>query len=133
MYSLIIILLLLNFDSYFELELYNIIGLNLIVFFEDYYNSLNNFLLNDFIALKLSFFFFNGIEFLIFGLLLLYCSIVCINLFKNNKKYSTIKQNNLLNVFDFFKNFIDFSFLKKQNLNKQTNLIPSLRFFKKQY
>jgi hypothetical protein len=89
--------------------------------------------MNDFTPLTLSYYSINSAEFIIIGLLLLLGSVACVNLYKSNKNYTIVKQSNLLNMFDFFKDFINFSFIRKQDLNNQTSLNPSLRSIKKKY
>lgn len=133
-FAIVAILLLLFFfylDSFSELELYVPIELNDINIFDDYYESLNNSTMNDFIPLTISYYSINSIEFLIIGLLLLLGSVSCINLYKSNKNFSVIKQSNIFQLFDFFKDFINFSFIRKQDLNKQTGINPTLRSIKK--
>lgn len=121
----------LNMNLYSELELYLPIELNYIDFFDNYYESINNSSMNDFIPLTLSYYYINSLEFLNVGFLLLIGSVACVNLYKYNKNYSIVKQSSLLNVFDFFKDFINYTFIRKQNLNKQTMHEPSLRSIKK--
>lgn len=126
-----ILSLLFSFDLYFELELISYTRFNFLVDSDDYYLSINNYIMNDFLPLKLSYYLVNSIEFIIIGLLLLNGSVACVNLYKSNKSYLIMKQDSLFNVFNFFIDCINFSFLKKQNLNYQTNYIPNIRLFKK--
>lgn len=129
--SFLILILYLNLNLYSELELYLPLELNYIDFFDNYYESINNHMMNDFIPLTLSYYYINSSEFLSIGFLLLIGSVACVNLYKYNKNYSIVKQSNLLNIFDFFKDFINYTFIRKQNLNKQTMHDPSLRSIKK--
>lgn len=129
--TLFIFCLYFNFDIYSESELYLPLELNYIDLFDNYYESINNYLMNDFTALTLSYYILNSIEFISIGFLLLIGSVVCVNLYKSNKNYSIIKQANVLNIFDFFKDFINFTFIRKQDLNKQTLKTSSLRSIKK--
>lgn len=129
--TLLLFVLFFNLDFYNELELYLPIELNIIDTYDDYYEALNNTILNDFTPLTISYYSINSFEFIAIGLLLLLGSVACVNLYKSNKNHTIIKQSNLLNVFDFFKDFLNFSFLRKQNLNTQTNINPSLRSIKK--
>jgi len=129
--SIGILLTNLNMDLYSELELFLPVELNIISIYDDFYEAINNTIMNDFTPLTLSYYLVNGIEFTLVGLLLLLGSVVCINLYKSNKNYSIVKQSNLLTVFDFFKDFINFSFIRKQDLNKQANFNPGLRSIKK--
>nr|AAA32104.2 unknown [Tetrahymena pyriformis] len=131
--SLLLFLVFFNMDSYSELELYLPIELNNIDYYDDYYEAVNNNIMNDFTPLTISYYSINSIEFIIIGLLLSLGSVACVNLYKSNKNFTIIKQSNLLNMFDFFKDFINFSFLRKQDLNNQTNANPSLRSIKKKF
>lgn len=129
--SFLLLILYLNMNLYSELELYLPIELNYIDFFDNYYESIHNFAMNDFIPLTLSYYFINSSEFLSIGFLLLIGSVACVNLYKYNKNYSIVKQSSLLDIFNFFKDFINYTFIRKQNLNKQTLHEPSLRSIKK--
>lgn len=131
--SIILFLIFFNIDYFSELELYLPLELNYIDYYDDYYEALNNSIMNDFTPLTLSYYSINSIEFIIIGLLLLLGSVACVNLYKSNKNFTIIKQSNVLNMFDFFKDFINFSFLRKQDLNNQTNINPSLRSIKKKF
>lgn len=131
--TIILFLLFFNIDYFSELELYLPLELNYIDYYDDYYEALNNSIMNDFTPLTLSYYSINSIEFIIIGLLLLLGSVACVNLYKSNKNFTIIKQSNILNMFDFFKDFINFSFLRKQDLNNQTNINPSIRSIKKKF
>jgi hypothetical protein len=87
--------------------------------------------LNDFKLLYLSYYNLNNIEYLVVGFLLLVGSLSCVNLNKFQKFFKIIEYSFFLKKFTFLKNFIDFSFLRKQNLNNQTFKKPSVRVFKK--
>lgn len=98
---------------------------------EDYYEALYNTKLNDLFSLYISYYIFNSFEFLMLGILLLVASLVCVNL---NKFNLNLKLNNYYDffvIFDFFEDFINFSFMRKQNLVSQTIQKSSIRFFKK--
>lgn len=131
--TIILFLFFFNIDYFSELELYLPLELNYIDYYDDYYEALNNSIMNDFTPLTLSYYSINSIEFIIIGLLLLLGSVACVNLYKSNKNFTIIKQSNILNMFDFFKDFINFSFLRKQDLNNQTNINPSIRSIKKKF
>lgn len=122
-----------NIDTYSELEGFLPIEFNNIDYYDDYYESINNHIMNDFMPLTISYYSINSIEFIIIGILLLLGSVACVNLYKSNKNFTIIKQSNVLTMFDFFKDFINFSFIRKQDLNNQTNLNPSIRSIKKKF
>lgn len=129
--SLFVFLMYYNYDLFNELELNLPLELNYIDLFDNYYESFSNNILNDFTALTISYYQVNSAEFISIGLLLLIGSVVCVNLYKSNKNYSIVKQANILNMFDFFKDFINFSFIKKQDLNRQTSARVGLNSIKK--
>lgn len=131
--SIVLFLIFFNIDYFSELELYLPLELNFIDYYDDYYEALNNSIMNDFTPLTLSYYSINSIEFTIIGLLLLLGSVACVNLYKSNKNFTIIKQSNILNMFDFFKDFINFSFIRKQDLNNQTNANSSIRSIKKKF
>jgi len=98
---------------------------------EYFFESLFNDKSNDLFSLFLSYYSINSFEFLMVGVLLLIASLVCVNL---NKFNSNLKLNNYYDffvLFDFFEDFLNFSFLRKQNLSDQTLQFSSIRFFKK--
>lgn len=87
--------------------------------------------MNDFIVLTYSYYFINNIEFLIIAYLLLLTSFICVYLnriIKNNKINGT---SSFLKIFNFFSDYLNFSFLRKQTLNSQNYFDPSIRVFKK--
>jgi hypothetical protein len=129
--SILILLVFFNFDLNSELELFTPLELNYIDFFDNYYEAFNNKILNDFTALTISYYIINSIEFISVGILLLIGSVACVNLYKSNKNYSIVKQSTVLNTFDFFKDFINFTFIRKQDLNKQTAQTSTIRSIKK--
>jgi hypothetical protein len=129
--SLLMFILFYNFDLFTEVELYIPLELSYVDFYDNFYESISNNVLNDFTALTISYYLINSAEFISIGLLLLIGSVSCINLYKSNKNYSIVKQANILNMFDFFKDYINFSFIRKQDLNKQTAATSSLRSVRK--
>lgn len=129
---LVIFIFLINFNLSLFSSLENNSS-NFFNLFEDYYEAINNNYSNDFIPLFISYYSLNSLNFIILGLLLLVGSIFCINLYKFNKLYSIFKQPNLLNIFNFFNDFINLTFIRKQNLHKQSNFKVSLKIFKNKY
>lgn len=114
-----------------ELEFFLPDELNIFFLWDDFYESLNNNKFNDLYGLFLGYYYINSLEFITVGLLLLFASMVCVNL---NKFTKNIKFNNyydFLVLFDFFNDFVNYTFLRKQNLNDQTLSTPSVKFFKK--
>jgi hypothetical protein len=87
--------------------------------------------MNDFRALTIGYYSINSVEFILIGLLLLVGSVVCINLNKVQKSLKSFKYGFYLNIFDFFKDFLNFTFIRKQNLVTQTRSVASVRIFKK--
>lgn len=114
-----------NFEFYLPL-IFNNIDL-----WDDFYEALYNVNMNDFRALTVSYYSINCIEFILIGLILLVGSVVCVNLNKIQKSMRVYKYSSYFNIFDFFKDFLNFTFMRKQNLTNQTLNPASIRMFKK--
>ena len=87
--------------------------------------------MNDFLVLTISYYSYNNIELLIFGILLLVGSIICVLL---NRTQQLIKNSGLLQLNTEIINTLKYSnffFLRKQNLHKQALSKPNIRVFKK--
>lgn len=114
-----------------ELEFFLPTELNIYYLWDDFYESFNNNKSNDLYGLFLSYYYINSLEFIIVGLLLLFASMVCVNLNKFTKNLRFNNYYDFLVLFDFFNDFVNYTFLRKQNLNDQTISNSSTRFFKK--
>jgi hypothetical protein len=114
-----------------EMEFFLPNELNFFFLWDDYYESLSNNKFNDLYGLFLSYYYINSLEFIIIGLLLLFASMVCVNLNKFTKNIRFNNYYDFLVLFDFFNDFVNYTFLRKQNLNDQTLSNSSTRFFKK--
>jgi hypothetical protein len=82
-------------------------------------------------SLLLSFYNLNSLEFICIGFLFLIGSVVCINMLQNVKKLKVQKISSYLSIFNFFNDFVSFIFMRKQNLNTQSNFFSSTRIYKK--
>ena len=109
-----------------NLEIFNILSI-----WDNYYESIYNININDFKLLYISYYKFNNLEFLAIGFILLIGSLACVNLNKTQKLFKINNIQDYFNVFSYFQNFIDYSFLRKQDLNKQTQTKPVIKIFKK--
>lgn len=87
--------------------------------------------MNDFLLLFLSYYSINSIEFILLGVLLLIGSIICVNLNKIQKSSKLNKLDYFFTIFNKYKDFYNYSFLRKQNLTNQANSLVSLRIYKK--
>jgi hypothetical protein len=99
--------------------------------FDNFYEAVYNNITNDLFGFSVSYYTLNSLEFIIVGLLLLFGSVVCVNLHQINKNIRSQNNNNSLSIFNFFLDFTSFFFIRKQNLVKQGNTKPSLKVFKK--
>lgn len=99
--------------------------------FDNYYEAIYNNITNDLFGFSVSYYSINSVEFIIIGLLLLFGSVVCVNLHQTNKNVRAQGNLNSLLVFNFFLDFTSFFFIRRQNLVKQGNTKPSLKIFKK--
>ena len=98
---------------------------------DNYYECISNLITNDLFGFSISYFLINGIEFTFIGFLLLLGSVICVNLFQLNKNVGVNNYTNFLTIFNFFLDFSNFLFLRKQNLLKQGNIKSSIKIFKK--
>lgn len=98
---------------------------------DDFYEANINTNINDFVAFMISFYVLNSFEFIVTGLLILVASIICVNLNKFNKQPKITNVDVFLKIFNFFKNSIDFVFLRQQNLNDQESSPAGTKIFKK--
>ena len=114
-----------------EFESYTPLAFNFIDIWDDYYEALYNVNTNDFLMLTISYYSLNSAEFIFIGIILLVGSVVCVHLNKSQKSLKVQKYVYTLDVFEFFKDFVNYIFMRKQNLNNQTFGSASLRVFKK--
>lgn len=120
-----------NFNFITNFENYTPIFFNNIDLWDNFYEAIYNSNMNDFRALTIGYYTINSIEFLLIGLILLVGSVICVNLNKIQKSMRIYKYSNYFNIFDFFKDFLNYSFMRKQNLMNQTASPSSIRIFKK--
>lgn len=119
------------FFYFSELETYIPSYLNITDIWDDFYESCYNTISNDFTSLLLSYYTLNSFEFMCVGILFLVGSILCIFMVQILKKIKGTGVASYFNIFNFFKDFISFIFLRKQNLTTQSNSTASTRIFKK--
>lgn len=98
---------------------------------DDYYEALNNTLVNDFNGLFNSYYVINSFEFVIFGLLLLFGTFLCVSLYKTIFINKIIPYSSFFSIFNFFNLKINYNFMRQQNLHTQTNTPASNRVIKK--
>lgn len=99
--------------------------------FDNFYEAVYNPVMNDLFGFSISYYLLNSVEFIIVGLLLLFGSVVCVNLHQINKNVRSQSNYNSSLAFNFFLDFTSFLFLRRQNLVKQGNTKASLKIFKK--
>ena len=98
---------------------------------DDYYEALNNTLVNDFNGLFSSYYVINSFEFTVFGFLLLFGTFICVSLYKSIFISKIIPYSSFFSLFNFFNLKINYNFLRQQNLNNQTNTPAVNRVIKK--
>lgn len=108
--------------------------LNAVTHWDDYYESLNNEIMNDIFGLYLSYYNFNSPLFFMFGCLIFIATLVCINLLRAIRVQSQQNTVSMEYIFKFFKDLVGFEFLRKQNMSNQNRRRPVTRIvrFKKQ-
>lgn len=120
-----------NFSFFSETENFIPYEMVFIDIWENYYESLNNVITNDAVGLFISYYVINSFEFILIGLFLLIGTLVVVNLNKFNKNIQYPTYNNFLEIFSFFKNWINFFFLRKQDLTDQEYTYANTRVFSK--
>lgn len=115
----------------FPSELDSVFFIDSFSVYDDWYESLGNIFLTDLFGLFLSYYYINSFEFLIIVFFLLVGSVICVNLNKLNRVNKSMNYQDMFLVFDFFKDFVKFIFMRKQNLVDQENHPASTRIFKK--
>lgn len=133
-YGLLFLFIIFNNFYVFPSELEFYLPLELITensLWDDFYESLWSDILTDLYGLYLSYYRFNSFEFIFVGLLLLIGSLLCVNINKFNRINKINSYHDLFLIFDFFKDFVKFIFMRKQNLVDQENHPSSTRIFKK--
>lgn len=123
--------ILFNVIIFTELEFFLPIELNVIDYWSDYYEALNNISMNDAYPFMLSYYLINSLEFILVVFLLLIGSIVIVNLNKNLITVKLSNYNSFLHQFFYLKKWFDFVFLRKQNTTTQQLNTPLLKIFKK--
>lgn len=98
---------------------------------DNYYEAIHNHIQNDLFGFTMSYYTINAVEFIIIGILLLIGSIVCVNLYQFARKVRVQNYSSYTGMFNFFENFSNFFFLRKQNIIKQGNVKASVKVFKK--
>lgn len=93
--------------------------LNAIEHWDDYYEALNNDIMNDIFGLYLSYYSFNSPLFFLFGCLIFLATLVCISLLRAIRVYSQQNIVSMEYIFKFFKDLVGFDFLRKQNMTQQ--------------
>jgi hypothetical protein len=102
-----------------------------VFYYDDFYTAVNSQINNDFYGMYVSYYCINILEYLIVGLILLFGSVFCITLYKVCSIISYNKYTPLFKVFNFFGDFINFFFLRKQNLTKQGISKEVVKIYKK--
>lgn len=128
---LLFILFVVNYSLPSELEFFIPNELNSINTWDNFYESLYNIVMVDLHGLFVNYYFINNFEFIFIGLLLLIGSLVCVNLNKFSKFNKINSFNELFLIMDFFKDFVKFIFMRRQNLVDQENYKSATRIFKK--
>ena len=94
--------------------------LNASYYWDDYYADTADDVINDIAGLYLSFYNFNGFLFFLFGLLLFFATLVCVTLFRVVRTRTQEHLVSMQYVFNFFKDLVNFEFLRKQGMTNQT-------------
>lgn len=105
--------------------------LNFNFFFDDFYESRAYLGLNDICSLFLSYYAFNGFLLFVFGFLIFLTSIICVGVLRAARGGLVLAAADSLAVYSFFRDLLNFEFLRKQNLFYQNLRKPTTRLVKK--
>ena len=130
-FSLCLFIYFILVNHYSDSDSFCIVSMNFYSLVDNYYEALFNNVTNDLFGFSISYYLVNGIEFIFIGFLLLIGSVICVNLYIMNKNIRAQVYSNYLTLFNFFTDFVNFSFFRKQNLIKQGNTKASLKIFSK--
>jgi hypothetical protein len=130
-YSGFFFLLLFNYEYPGEFEGYIPVELVIGDLWEDYYEANNNTNMNDFMGLLVGYYTINSFEFILIGIILLIGSVACVNLFKATQLNKAVQYDAFFKLFTLLVDFIDYIFMRKQNLTKQTASVSSSKVFRK--
>jgi hypothetical protein len=99
--------------------------------YDNFYEALFNNKNNDLAALRFSYYIINSLELIFIGILLLFGSMIVINLYWSKHKAKLANYSIFFLLFDLINDLINNSFLRKQDLNGQNSVNSAVRFFKK--
>lgn len=105
--------------------------LNFNFFFDDFYESSAYLGLNDICSLFLSYYSFNGFLLFVFGFLIFLTSIICVSVLRAARGSLVLAAAESLSTYSFFRDLLNFEFLRKQNLFYQNLRKPATRLVKK--
>lgn len=120
-------------NVYSELDNFSEFFTNSSLFYDNYYTYLSLSMFNDFYGLFVSLFNLNSIPTFIIAYLLLIGSFIAVNIHVSTKSVKTLKYANFFLIFDLFKDFSKFIFMRKQNLTDQLHTTSSTRVFTKKF
>lgn len=102
-----------------------------LILWVDYYEAVFNLNVNDFLALTISYYYLNFLIFLVIGVMLLVASVICVNLNLFQKSIKLHQVGNLANSFNNLEEYLNFYFLRVQELSTQSMQSPVLKSFKR--
>jgi len=130
-FSIILLFVYFVYYSWAHTESSDILIFNYVDIWDDFYEAHSNGFMTDFYGLFISYYYFNSLFTLFMFLLLFMCSVVCVYL---NIRMKSNKQQNIgtyLSTFNFWREFTNTYFFRRQNLSKQTLHTTSTKIFKK--
>lgn len=115
-----------------EPEFYLPIHFNINYLWVDFYEALNNEILNDFFGIMVGFYNVISFEFILIGVILLVGTVICVKLNWNWQTQRLHNYNPFLNLMDFFSDLVKFSIGRRQNLlNQLVELVINRPFGRK--
>lgn len=98
---------------------------------DDFYEALNNSVMNDAVGLMISYYLVNSLEFILLAMILLVGSLIVVNINLINKKIKYPLYNTFLEIFGFLQQWVLGFFIRKQNLTDQEFTYANTRSFTK--
>jgi len=112
-----------------ENEFYLPNELNIIELWDDFYEANSSFVFNDLFGFFVAFYELSTMETIFLGVYILYSTTSSANLNKLTRTFKITAYDDFLQLFDFFKDFVSFIFLRKQNLSDQARAKAATRAY----
>lgn len=100
---------------------------------DDYYQAINQSVMNDFAGLFISYYLIHSLEFIIIGFILFIGSVGCITLYSILGFSKRVTYNLLINFISSFNKIYNILFMRKQNMIYQAHTKDSIRYSERKH